>query len=155
MELQVSKEGLAARVLDGHQVGRFFVEDDLEFLFVLDNDDDGFEFEDTEAGGHENRRSESKASIGAVHHLNLNVDAGVQDLDQPSASTNSVDAVPPAQLVRDDSTVSVQEEGTAAPPPKLKRMAFSVPDDHPPRDDLMGRLLLDYRPRYEINTRDA
>ncbi|CAM6062693.1 unnamed protein product [Sphagnum tenellum] len=97
---QVSKEGLAARVLDEHQVGRFFVEDDLEFLFVLDEDEDGLVFDDTD-----------------------------------TQCTN-----PP------------QEKGAAAAASsgKLKRMAFSIPDDAPPRDDLMGRLLLEYRPRWVV-----
>ncbi|CAM6012814.1 unnamed protein product [Sphagnum balticum] len=97
---QVSKEGLAARVLDEHQVGRFFVEDDLEFLFVLDEDEDGLVFDDID-----------------------------------TQCTN-----PP------------QEKGAAAASSsgKLKRMAFSIPDDAPPRDDLMGRLLLEYRPRWVV-----
>jgi transcriptional regulator ATRX len=138
--MQVSKEGLAARVLDEHQVGRFFVEDDLEFLFVLDEDEDGLVFDDTDSGTS-------------------------QDLDKPSSSKPSTVVVVSGVSGGTQCANPTQEKGVAAqctnPPQekgaaaaassgKLKRMAFSIPDDAPPRDDLMGRLLLEYRPRWVV-----
>ena len=95
---QVAKEGLAARVLDEHQVARHFLEQDLDFFFVLDDD----------------------------------------DCPEDEDSSHSVD-VPPAPI---------QEEAAPAQPlVKPKRAAFSVPNDAPPRDDVMGKLLLEYRPK--------
>ena len=96
---QVAKEGLAARVLDEHQVARHFNMNDLDFFLAFDDDGDCPEDED-----------------------------------------NSQSA--------DVSSTSIQEE--AAPVLSLvkpKRAAFSVPNDAPPRDDVMGRLLLEYRPK--------
>ncbi|XP_024539294.1 protein CHROMATIN REMODELING 20 isoform X1 [Selaginella moellendorffii] len=37
---QLTKEGIAARVLDAHQVGRHLNADDLELMYTLDDDDD-------------------------------------------------------------------------------------------------------------------
>lgn len=108
---QVTKEGLAARVLDEHQVARHFVEDDLEMFYVLDPDDDYREVEDSVC-------KESKQL----------------DLENPQNGDVST-----------TSNVSVQ--GPVAPVPKAKPAAFSVPDDAPPRDDIMGRLLLEHRPK--------
>lgn len=95
---QVAKEGLAARVLDEHQVARHFLEQDLDFFFVLDDD------------------------------------------DCPVDEDNSQSA--------DVSSTSIQEEvAPVLPLVKPKRAAFSVPNDAPPRDDVMGKLLLEYRPK--------
>lgn len=108
---QVAKEGLAARVLDEHQVARHFVEDDLEFFYVLDKDDDYPEVEDSDC-------KESK---------------------QPDFDI--------AQNVDVSTTSSLPGQEEAVPVPKPKRAAFSIPDDAPPRDDVMGKLLLEYRPK--------
>lgn len=111
---QVAKEGLAARVLDEHQVARHFVEDDLEFFYVLDKDDDYPEPEDLVC-------KESK---------------------QPGFE------IPQNVVVSSTSNVPGQEEvAPVAPLVKPKRAAFSIPDDAPPRDDVMGKLLLEYRPK--------
>lgn len=111
---QVAKEGLAARVLDEHQVGRYFVEDDLDFFFVLDQDD----YPEMEDSAYTDPKQQD-----------IQV---VQSMDQPSTST----ALVPAEKM-----------ASAPPPGKPRRAAFSVPDDAPPRDDIMGKLLLEYRPQ--------
>ncbi|KAG0626550.1 hypothetical protein M758_2G134500 [Ceratodon purpureus] len=95
---QVAKEGLAARVLDEHQVARHFLEQDLDFFFVLDDD----------------------------------------DCPEDEDNSHSAD-VPPAPIE--------EEAAPAQPLVKPKRAAFSVPNDAPPRDDVMGKLLLEYRPK--------
>ncbi|XP_024393599.1 protein CHROMATIN REMODELING 20 isoform X2 [Physcomitrium patens] len=112
---QVAKEGLAARVLDEHQVGRYFVEDDLDFFFVLDQDD----YPEMEDSAYTDPKQQD-----------IQV---VQSMDQPSTST----ALVPAEKM-----------ASAPPPGKPRRAAFSVPDDAPPRDDIMGKLLLEYRPQW-------
>lgn len=85
-------------MLDEHQVARHFVEQDLDFLFVLDDD------------------------------------------DYPKDEDNSQSA--------DLSSTSMQEEAAPVLPlVKPKRATFSIPDDAPPRDDIMGKLLLEYRPK--------
>jgi transcriptional regulator ATRX len=131
--MQVSKEGLAARVLDEHQVGRFFVENDLEFLFVLDEDEDGLVFDDTDSGNSQDLDKPSSSKPSTVVAV-----SGVSGGTQCANPTQE-------KGVAAQSTNPPQEKGAAAG--KLKRMAFSIPDDAPPRDDLMGRLLLEYRPR--------
>jgi len=98
-------------VLDEHQVARHFVEDDLEFFYVLDDDDDYPEVEDS-----------------------VCKESGQPDLEIP-------------QNVDVSTTSSVPGQEEVAPVPKPKRAAFSIPDDAPPRDDVMGKLLLEYRPK--------
>ncbi|KAH9535296.1 hypothetical protein CY35_17G044900 [Sphagnum magellanicum] len=137
---QVSKEGLAARVLDEHQVGRFFVEDDLEFLFVLDEDEDGLVFDDTDTGTSQDLDKPSSSKPSTVVAV-----SGVSGGTQCASPTQE-------KGVAGQCTNPLQEKGAAAAASsgKLKRMAFSIPDDAPPRDDLMGRLLLEYRPRWVV-----
>lgn len=118
---QVAKEGLAARVLDAHQVQRYFVEDDLEFLFKLDKDDDD---------NHQIKASEGNASKKPEVPPSI-------DPDTPSTS------MAPAQMEYS----ALPQGGCVQAPGKIKRMAFSIPNDAPPRDDVMGRLLLEYRPK--------
>lgn len=135
--MQVSKEGLAARVLDEHQVGRFFVENDLEFLFVLDEDEDGLVFDDTDSGTSQDLDKPSSSKPSTVVAVS-EVSGGAQCANPTQEKGVAAQCTNPPQ-----------EKGAAAAASsgKLKRMAFSIPDDAPPRDDLMGRLLLEYRPR--------
>ncbi|CAK9867413.1 unnamed protein product [Sphagnum jensenii] len=137
---QVSKEGLAARVLDEHQVGRFFVEDDLEFLFVLDEDEDGLVFDDTDTGTSQDLDKPSSSKPSTVVAVS-EVSGGTQCANPTQEKGVAAQCTNPPQ-----------EKGAAAAASsgKLKRMAFSIPDDAPPRDDLMGRLLLEYRPRWVV-----
>lgn len=110
----MAKEGLAARVLDEHQVGRYFVEDDLEFLFVLDDDTPESDSEGSEII----RKSEAPQT---------------QNSDAPSTSVGLVPT--------EEGGVPLQT------PAKVDKRLFSIPDDAPPKDDIMGKLLLEYRPK--------
>lgn len=115
---QVAKEGLAARVLDEHQVARHFFEDDLEFFYVLDEEDEYPELEEPPVLCTQNKESTPP--------------------DAENSQQNSSEAT---------TTSSVPGQVEGAPVPKPKRAAFSIPHDAPPRDDIMGKLLLEYRPK--------
>ncbi|KAJ7569529.1 hypothetical protein O6H91_01G082600 [Diphasiastrum complanatum] len=119
---QLTKEGLAARVLDEHQVGRHLNEKDLEFLFTLDDDPDA-----------------------DLYFENSIKSEGMKN----EATITSVCPGPDQIEVASSSDLLVNASAHLAPSGK-HLLGFATPGDAPPRDEFMAMLLLEFRPRWIV-----
>lgn len=170
---QVSKEGLAARVVDSHHVARHFTNADLELLFNLDDDGDDFQFDKSEwmnlpsiQPGEEDLLTNVVNVEGEAATGNSNPPPPpAPPLPLPVAKTCPVEeASKSSSLPFSPSLESTSGGGRSELPLKggegkktgldgsVSRgsRAFSIPDGMPPKDPVLQRLLLKHRPKWIV-----
>jgi hypothetical protein len=134
----VTKESLSARVIDEQQVANHFSNQELESLFNLAADDDDYFAEDDVL--------QAKTDGGNT----IPPKAAQEQATVPGVNADVVGAAAAAAGVAAAAEGAVHPEKVEEAVKEAMRRGvkeFAIPEDAPPKDDVLARVLLRNRPR--------